>query len=253
VGLAELSRHLGPGQPFYALQSVGLAGDQPPLTSIKAMSECYVAAVREVQPHGPYRLGGRCYGAVIALEMAHRLIDAGETVELLCMMNVSPYDFPGLVSIASRRRFRRRGRVAVVRALRRDALARSAWKRLPYLTRELGRGVARELRRLGRRAAVRFFIARHRPLPQRLRDINFLNLEAFAVHASRPYPGGAVLMLSGDDRSLYDIDPALDWKKLAGLGSDIHFVPGAGDAMFREPGVRELARLLRAKLATNRS
>ena len=38
----------------------------------------YVAAVRDVQPHGPYVLGGFCLGAPVAVEMARRLEAAGE-------------------------------------------------------------------------------------------------------------------------------------------------------------------------------
>ena len=39
--------------------------------------------IRQVQPHGPFLIGGRSFGAVVAYEIAFRLESAGEKVELL--------------------------------------------------------------------------------------------------------------------------------------------------------------------------
>jgi len=53
----ELSKHLGPDQPFYGLQCLGLDGSCAPLTRIEDMAVLYVNEIRRVQPHGPYFLG----------------------------------------------------------------------------------------------------------------------------------------------------------------------------------------------------
>ncbi len=252
VELVDLARHLDAGQPFYGLQSAGLSGSDQPLTSIEAMAGRNVEAVREVQPRGPYYLGGRCWGAVVALEMAHQLIAVGEPVGLLCLMNVTPYDFPGLVSGASRRRFWHRRCLKMVRTILRDASTRRRWKQLPYPAVALARILTQEGRHLARRFAARTILALRRPLPRLLRDVDLLNHMAFAGHSSRTYPGRALLILSEEHRSLYSANPLLDWKDLA-RGYDVHFVPGADPEMFAEPGVQTLAHHLQGALHAART
>src|SRR5262249_60274780 len=45
------------------------------------------AAIQQVQPTGPYVLGGYSGGGVIAFEMARRLIELGQEVALLVMFD----------------------------------------------------------------------------------------------------------------------------------------------------------------------
>jgi thioesterase domain-containing protein len=90
VGFGPLARHMPEDQPFYALQPSGLDGRRPLDTGIEEMAERYLRAVREVQPHGPYLLAGRCNGATVAYEMAQRLRAAGEEVPLLVVLDSSP-------------------------------------------------------------------------------------------------------------------------------------------------------------------
>ncbi len=53
------------------------------------MAELYLAAVREVRPHGPYRLLGYSMGSKIAFQMARRLEAAGDRVELLALLDIA--------------------------------------------------------------------------------------------------------------------------------------------------------------------
>ena len=85
----DLSRRLGPDQPFYGLQSQGLDGRQPLLTRIEDMATLYLKAVRTVQPHGPYFLGGYCMGGTVAFEMAQQLEALGEKVALLALFDTT--------------------------------------------------------------------------------------------------------------------------------------------------------------------
>jgi thioesterase domain-containing protein len=85
-----LARALGPQQAFYGLQSRGLDDGEPYLTRIEEMAECYLTDIRQVQSHGPYRLGGWSLGGVIAYEMAQQLAAAGEEVELLALLDAWP-------------------------------------------------------------------------------------------------------------------------------------------------------------------
>jgi len=86
----DLARALGPDQPFYGLQAKGLDGKQEPHTTIKQMATHYIAEMREVQPEGPYLIGGRSSGGTIAFEMACQLSAAGQDVALLALLDTYP-------------------------------------------------------------------------------------------------------------------------------------------------------------------
>ena len=86
----SLAEALPPGQPFYAMEPVGLDGRETPLDSIPEMAARYVTEMRSLQPHGPYRLVGYCFGGTVALEMANQLEDIGESVETLVVIDGVP-------------------------------------------------------------------------------------------------------------------------------------------------------------------
>jgi thioesterase domain-containing protein/acyl carrier protein len=80
----KIARLLGPEYPFFSLRSHGLYADNVP--TIEQMATDYMALVVAAQPHGPYRLGGHCNGALIAWELAHQLSAAGKRVEVVAMI-----------------------------------------------------------------------------------------------------------------------------------------------------------------------
>jgi amino acid adenylation domain-containing protein len=83
-----LSDALGPEQPFYGLRAIPHPDDGHDACSIESMAQAYIAAIRERQPVGPYRIGGWSMGGVIAFEMAQRLRQAGEDVSLLAILDI---------------------------------------------------------------------------------------------------------------------------------------------------------------------
>src|SRR5207244_4791795 len=50
----------------------------------------YIKEMRQVQPAGPYLLGGHSLGGMIAFEMACQLHEQGEQVELLALFDAYP-------------------------------------------------------------------------------------------------------------------------------------------------------------------
>src|SRR2546425_6293135 len=102
----ELARMLGPDQPFYGLQAKGLSGEEQPHTSITEMAAHYLREMREVQPEGPYLLGGRSSGGTIAFEMACQLAAEGQKVAMLALLDTYPAGYfkllPGSGSLRQR-------------------------------------------------------------------------------------------------------------------------------------------------------
>jgi pimeloyl-ACP methyl ester carboxylesterase len=85
-----LSQRIGRERPFYGIRSRGLHGESDLLSRMEEMAEEYVAAIREVQPRGPYILGGWSAGGLVALEMAQQLRGQGESIRMLALLDTSP-------------------------------------------------------------------------------------------------------------------------------------------------------------------
>jgi thioesterase domain-containing protein len=84
VSYRELAHLLGAGQPVWGLQS-----PDPPPAEVPEMAARYVAALRGVQPHGPYRIAGWSMGGIVAYEMARQLEAAGETTSVLAIIDAA--------------------------------------------------------------------------------------------------------------------------------------------------------------------
>ncbi|MDJ1181650.1 non-ribosomal peptide synthetase [Roseofilum casamattae] len=84
---AELALHLSNNQPLYGLQSEGLSGEKEPLIKIEEMAAIYIEALQEIQPAGPYYLSGWSMGGVVAWEMARQLLQVGQEVALLALID----------------------------------------------------------------------------------------------------------------------------------------------------------------------
>ncbi|HEV8485887.1 MAG TPA: non-ribosomal peptide synthetase, partial [Blastocatellia bacterium] len=80
LSLRPLGKALGTNQPFYGLQAVGLDGKTLPLNSVEQTAKTNIAALKTLQPLGPYSLVGHSYGGVVAYEMARILLEQGEQV-----------------------------------------------------------------------------------------------------------------------------------------------------------------------------
>jgi pyochelin synthetase len=73
--------------PSYGFQAPGLTTGAKPLDRVEDLAAEYVRALLDVQPRGPYRLGGWSSGAVMAFEMAHQLERRGESVDRLVVID----------------------------------------------------------------------------------------------------------------------------------------------------------------------
>ena len=82
-----LLKHLNKDQPVYAIQPRGLDEKYDYHYSVEAMATFYIDEIKKIQPVGPYRFAGLCFGGTTAFEMARQLKAKGETAELVFMIN----------------------------------------------------------------------------------------------------------------------------------------------------------------------
>ncbi|CUH64609.1 Beta-ketoacyl-acyl-carrier-protein synthase I [Thalassovita gelatinovora] len=87
LNLRHLAHILGNDRPFFGLQARGLYGDADPHHSIQDAARDYIAEMRQVQPHGPYMIGGFSGGGITAYEIAQQLTGADEDVSMLIMLD----------------------------------------------------------------------------------------------------------------------------------------------------------------------
>jgi len=90
LGYAMLARHMGSAQTVYKVQGhAPVVGSERPYSKqeMQALTEEYTAAMRTVQPHGPYCLGGLCDGTHIAEQIVLRLEAQGEEVGLFAIFD----------------------------------------------------------------------------------------------------------------------------------------------------------------------
>ena len=87
LNLRHLAHLVGGERPFYGVQAKGLYGEDAPHESFEEMAAAYLAEIRQVQPKGPYLLGGFSGGGIAAYEMTRQLLAAGEEVAALVMLD----------------------------------------------------------------------------------------------------------------------------------------------------------------------
>jgi acyl carrier protein len=94
--LQQLAKYLGPEQPVWGMRS-GNRVMVKTQENIDLLAKHYVGEILQVQPQGPYLVGGNCQAALIAFQVARQLRELGHEISLLVMQEKFapfPYDSP---------------------------------------------------------------------------------------------------------------------------------------------------------------
>ncbi|HEY0603237.1 MAG TPA: amino acid adenylation domain-containing protein [Herpetosiphonaceae bacterium] len=234
---ADLARRLGPDQPCYAFQSAGLEGDAAPHTSIEAMAAEYIEALQQIQPTGPYLLGGWSLGGVIAFEIAQQLRRQGQEIALLAILDAqapAPQPSP-------------------------DEPIDDTLRLMALLDPDLDVSLE-DLRALTPDDQLAYLVDRARAagkIPpdfglahaQALLRVYTANIAAWEAYRPQEYAGRITLFRAGEqaeDTAALPLDGG--WGAFAADGVDIHTIAGTHETMVQEPYVEELARQLQASL-----
>jgi amino acid adenylation domain-containing protein len=239
----ELARRFSPDQPFYALQAVGLDGQQPPLQSIAAMAAHYLREIRRVQPTGPYALGGRSFGGIVAYEMALQLHEQGERVALVALLDTDPIGwlklFPNRTAFGLRLRFltlRVQRHLRNLRDLRWRDRVQYFQEKADYKKRKLATW----------HWQVQRHLAREQALPDTLRAVEEFNYLAEKHYVPRRYPARVTFFSAAEEVSA--LENQFGWQTLAEGGVEVVTVPGNHQSMIEEPHVQWLAEQLQLRL-----
>ena len=86
--LHSLAFHLGQDQPFYGLQARGMDDRAEPQTNVESIAADYIEALKNIQPTGPYFLGGHSFGGQVAFEISQQLQKQGDEIGLLAVFDI---------------------------------------------------------------------------------------------------------------------------------------------------------------------
>ena len=226
-----LAGALGDDRPLFSVEYQGRDGEGTPHRTVGQLVAHALAAIREVQPDGPYALAGYSVGGLVALEVANALRAGGARVAFVGVLDTI-YPRKGLAAEVAREATpSQRPSRSVLGTLAR-APAYVAYRTEP-------------VRRHLRRAAA---FHRHRLADGRVPEsvvgpyLFSVHRLAFLRHRPTPLDGPLVLFRTGDH------DPRLPehlgWDALARGGVEVVRVPGDHGSILKDP--RDAAALAAA-------
>jgi len=237
----ELSRYLGSEQPFYGLQALGLNGECEPYTRIEDMATCYIKALREIQPEGPYFLGGWSMGGVVAFEIATQLQRQGHKVAMLTML-----DSPAPVKSESTAEIDEYNDVSILVDFAID-MARSAGKNLT--------GSVEQVQKLEQDEQLKYFLEQARianllPPDFEIEQLRCLlkvfknNLRALRSYVPQVY-SNTIIYFQAKEKVSHDFhDSILSWKEFSFEPIETITIPGDHYTIISKPNVQILVEQL---------
>lgn len=219
----DLARHLGPDQSVYGLQAQGLVRKDSFPTRVEDMAADYISEIRNVQPEGPYFLGGYSLGGIVALEMGQQLMAQGQPPSLIVLFDTfcPPYASGTLAEKW----------YVLLKLLQFPAAGTRA--HVSRTAKVLARGVQRRLSDMR--------------VPRGLKQVRRAYEEAAREYVPRVYPGRVILFRSGERPLTEFCDPHKGWSAYASQ-LEIHEIAGNHDDILLEPQVRSVAEQLKACL-----
>ncbi len=215
VGFRDLARHLGPNQPFYAVQPQGLDGKRECLASIPEMAKRYIQEIKRIQPEGPYRIGGYSFGGLVAYEMAQQLEAQGEEMALLALFDT----YPGKMQS-------RGSQLKNLLGLPLKEQVSFVWKKGSFVMMTLRKRLELQM------------------LPRQLRNVRQACAKAAGNYDVEPY-SGKVTLFRVKEKSVGSLnDPYAIWWRVAAGGVDLREISGDHLSLLKEPQVRFLGQEL---------
>ncbi len=230
--LSRCARHDRPWYGFQYAKAVQSATGQDQFRQIAAS---LVAEVKSVQPQGPYHLLGYSMGGTMAMEMATQLLEQGDDIAFLGLLDSSGPGYPRILPAPIRAILHLRHALSLPPNQRWNFI-RTGWRNLKY--------------RAARKVPLRPGEAADSATREAERRIEQAVYEARMKYVLRFYPGHVTLFRSsikpsgmGADYS----DPLSGWASRVG-SLDVRAVPGSHDTFLSQPHVQVLARELQSCL-----
>ena len=219
-----LAKYLDDDQPFYGLNAPFPTKATPFTTS--EIAARYVDEVRTVQPTGPYRLGGYCFGGTLAFEMAQQFQAQGQTVELLVLLDV-----------------------AFKTSLNQKLFSETVRKLMLMDTTHLSLKDKLFFNPIRNLLLKYWHLDENNPEHVRMMN-NVFKDEGIRTHelavrnyVPQPYPG-SIVFFWGQQSQSNGLEMCRQWQKVAGKGINFITLPGNHDSFVRPPNAASLVKAL---------
>ncbi|MEL7399620.1 MAG: thioesterase domain-containing protein, partial [Pseudomonadota bacterium] len=248
----HLARRMKGDRAIYAIQPQGTEDVPLAQSRISEMAHYCIEQMRQVQPAGPYLIGGLCAGGVIAFEAALQLEQAGEKVALTLLDSPEPTLENREGSLKDERKSRL-GEVLASKDV--PSIIRQVWKKGTNVIRYEVTSRLEATAACARGHAFRWWQDQQWPLPKPLQGIPIRETITFAFDTYRPAHQLASQMLliraSEGDGTKADLpyvelcgDPLLGWASRVQQEIRVCDVPGGHSTMLSDTNVQALADAL---------
>ena len=231
----DLVRHIDTDHTFYGLQTPGLDGESEPHNSIEELATNYIEAIKTVQNQGPFFLGGWSMGGIVAYEMAQRLLEQGQKVSLLIVIDTTSTAYSEKYLKEEMETFLQ-NIPGLSLSLKNMDFSSDSYS--DYLSDEHVRSILELAKKSG-------FISSDFGLTQVERYFKIFKTNNLAQlsYVQQVYPGKIIFFKASE--LINDHDPTIGWNDLAKGGIETYDVPGNHFTIMKEPNVLELARRLK--------
>lgn len=244
----DLVHQLQPDRPIYGvylqeeidlLKPGNLNHRNSVFASVPAIAAGYLAAIRTVQPHGPYHLVGESFGGVVAFEMAHQLRAAGEDVAFVALLDAQAPSHQANLSIQRRLNLH-------WQFFHQQGLSYICEKMKPHLQ-ALRKQLVHYLKGNAFNSSVQHLV---QPIERTMQEDVRAAARQRASQGYSPQPySGSVLLFRAIERSAFEPDDySLGWDSLALGDFQIIDIPGDHLSILQDPQVQVLADHLQQHL-----
>lgn len=263
----NLALSLHPDHPVYGIQPCSCEGFPILHTRLDEMATYYMEQICSVQPEGPYFLGGLCIGGFLAFEIARKLQQRGQSVEMIALIDTADVKAelrPNLYSTERRNRLSQ-----ALDETQQLPLYQRAWSMAKTISQKAFNLVSYEIAsRLTvaqyeiKMRLLRYYLDQGWVLPAFLKGIPVRVALKFAEKEYAPeipYQGEVLLFLATEKSPVFDgteiddtpyahlyADPLLGWEVRVTDGVCMLEVPGGHSSMLQEPNVHVLAEAMQA-------
>ncbi|MGQ0541499.1 MAG: thioesterase domain-containing protein, partial [Blastocatellia bacterium] len=221
--------------------------------TVEEMAEFYIREMKEIQPEGPYYLGGSSFGGLAAYEMAKLLNRAGDEMAILALFDTGTPDYPKKLPTTTRFRSKVYGFMRRAEHHRDSLSLLNLNGKRDYFVFRLKKIQLKYYRKLNntyRDMGRKFYRKYSGSIPK-----SFIQVEDKIERAGQEYKPhsyqGKITLFRAEKQPLgIHPDRTLGWDGKAAGGIDIYDVPGHHGSIVAEPYVRNLAEKLTDCLET---
>ena len=243
---------LGEQYPFYGLRELDTDAED---MTVEQRAATYLDAMRSIQPHGPYYIGGWCAAGPLAVETARQIAASGEEVGYLVLFDSWR---PGYAAELAKQQAGSAEMALAARLSRKIRFHRKRWQslslaqRMRYVAATVGNKFASMRNRIYLKnwAMAEWFCGKFGlSLPHFMHNVSLTTLNSLKEYRGiEPYTGALTLIRAKEAPYIPGAQEHCGWDSIVKGGIKVLWAPGDHESMFLEPHLQQVGNLLHSSL-----